>query len=393
MELIIGYDNGRLYTKTVGAEQKILTINAICRGYQLRTLENKIEIPELQMDFNLYEEDVKIGRFFIGGMATKNHSGDLVFSTSGMRKFSPELINFEKAKFMGNQALLAFKQGVKMGEVIDCYVGTGLPIEEYFDSQESSLEKFIQEIVGKRYRVEFLSEVFRNYQLELRVKGMEKTAEGTASLTGTRVKLENGKIVMNDFLDQYLKLGPILVVNLGSSTSDLAVLLEDGTYDPRGFIGLSIGSEWALDYMSRQLKEVHGYMPTKIELEALVLNGKNLRFKGETIPLVDIAKEAYGLLLNQLRNKLYEALRTNNIDKNALGAVFYTGGTSEFLVKCVGSDHVKELIKNVPGLLSADPIFDDAKGYFMIAYMSSIQQKQQLTGIVSEADEEVVEVS
>lgn len=393
MDLIIGYDNGRLYTKTVGAEQKILTVNAICRGYQLRTLENKIEVPELQMDFNLYEEDVKIGRFFVGGMATKNHSGDLVFSTSGMRKFSPELINFEKAKFLGNQALLAFKQGVKMGDAIDCYVGTGLPIEEYFDSKESSLQKFIQAIVGKRYRIEFLSDVFRNYQIELRVKGIEKTAEGTASLTGTRVKLENGKIVMNDFLDQYLTLGPVLVVNLGSSTSDLAVLLEDGTYDPRGFIGLNIGSEWALDYMSRQLKEIHGYMPTKIELEALVLNGKNLRFKGETIPLVDIAKEAYGLLLNQLRNKLYEALRTNNIDSNALGAVFYTGGTSEFIGKCVGTDKVKGMIKNVPGLLSADPIFDDAKGYFMIAYMSSIQQKQRITSIVSEEDEEVVEVS
>lgn len=393
MDMILGYDNGRLYTKTVGAEQKILTVNAVCRGYQLRALENKIELPELQLDFNLFEEDVKIGRFFVGGMATKNHTGDLVFSTSGMRKFSPELINFEKAKFFGNQALLAFKQGAKIGESIDCYVGTGLPIEEYFDSQESSLDKFIQDTVGKRYRVEFLSDIFQNYKIELRVKGMEKTAEGTASLTGTRVRLENGKIVMNDFLDQYLKLGPILVVNLGSSTSDLAVLLEDGTYDPRGFIGLNIGSEWALDYMSRQLKENHGYMPTKIELEALVLNGKNLRFKGETIPLVDISKEAYGLLLTQLRNKLYEALRTNNIDSNALGAVFYTGGTSEFLTKCVGTDQVKNLIKNVPGLLSTDPIFDDAKGYFMIAYMNNIQQKQQVTGILSEKDEEVVEVS
>lgn len=393
MDMILGYDNGRLYTKTVGAEQKILTINAICRGYQLRSLESKIDIPELQMDFNLYEDDVNIGRFFVGGMATKNHSGDLVFSTSGMRKFSPELISFEKAKFLGNQALLAFKQGVKKGEAIDCYVGTGLPIEEYFDLQESSLDKFIQETVGRRYRVEFHGDVFQNYQIEIRVKVMEKTAEGTASLTGTRVRLENGKIVMNDFLDQYLKLGPILVVNLGSSTSDLAVLLEDGTYDPRGFIGLNIGSEWALDYMSRQLKEIHGYMPGKIELEALVLNGKNLRYRGETIPLVDIAKEAYGLLLSQLRNKLYEALRTNNIDSNALGAVFYTGGTSEFLAKCVGSEQVKGLIKNVPGLLSVDPIYDDAKGYFMIAYMSNIQQKQQLTGIVSKQDEEVVEVS
>lgn len=392
MDMIVGYDNGRLYTKTVGVEQKVLTINAVCKGFPLRRLENKVEIPELQMDFNLYEEDVKIGRFFVGGMATKNHSGDLIFSTSGMQKFSHELIYFEKAKFLGNQALLAFKQGVKMGEVIDCYVGTGLPIEEYFDSQESSLEKFIQEIVGKRYRIEFLSDVFRNFKIELRVKGMEKTAEGTASLTGTRVKLENGKMVMNDYLDQYLKLGPILVVNLGSSTSDLAVLLEDGTYDPRGFIGLNIGSEWALDYMARQLKEIHGYMPTKIELEALVLNGKNLRFKGETIPLIEIAKEAYGLLLNQLRNKLYEVLRTNNIDTNALGAVFYTGGTSEYLAKSLGTEQVKGLIKNAPGLLSLDPIYDDAKGYFMIAYMSSIQQKQQLTGIVSE-DEEVIEVS
>ncbi len=393
MEMIIGYDNGRLYTKTVGVDHKILTINAVCRGYQLRTLENKVDVPELQMDFILYEEDTKIGRFFVGGMATKNHSGDLVFSTSGMQKFSPELISFEKAKFFGNQALLGFKHGIKMGESVECYVGTGLPIEEYFDEQDSSLDKFIQEIKGKRYKVEFLSEVFRNYHIEIRVKEIAKTAEGTASLTGTRVKLEHGKIVMNDYLDQHLNLGPILVVNLGSSTSDLAVLMEDSTYDPRGFIGLNIGSEWALDYISRQLKEIHGYMPSKIELEALVLNGKNLRFKGETIPLVDIAREAYGLLLNQLRNKLYEALRTNNIDANALGAVFYTGGTSEFLAKCVGSDQVKSLIKNVPGLLSSDPIFDDAKGYFMIAYMSHIQFKQQMTGIVSDDSEEVVEVS
>lgn len=392
MAIIAGYDNGRLYTKTVGLDQKIITVNAVCRGYELRTIEQKISVPEQQMDFDFYKDDKKLGRFFVGGMAVKNHSGDLIFSTSGMKKFSAEVQNFELAKFFGNMALLAFKQGMA-GGVVECFIGTGLPIEEFFSSSDTGLDEFVKEVLSSRFKVEFLSEIYKGYSIEFKVKAMEKTAEGTASLTGTRVMFQNGQITVNDSLERYLQVGPILVVNLGSSTSDLAVLLEDGTYDPRGFIGIEIGSEWALSYVGRRLKEEYGYTPEKIDLEALVLSGKNLLYKGTTIELVTMVNEAYGLLINQVRTKLYEALRMNNININALGAVFYTGGTSEFAVKTLGSDAVKRLIKDVPGILSDDPIFDDAKGYLALAYTEYVQSKQQVTGIAVDPNKDLVEVS
>lgn len=392
--LIIGYDNGRLYTKVVSIEEKFIFLNAVSKGYEMRQIESKNDLPENQMDFELYENEKGLGRFFTGPMAVKHHNGDLIYSTSGMKKFSPEVLLYEKAKFIGALALAAFKQGAAKGEVIEAFVGTGLPIEEYFDSKVGNLDQFIAAVEGNRYKVIFKAAAFSHYEVEIKVRGIAKSAEGTSSLMGTMMTIENSKLIKSTWLDPYIKHGPIMVFNIGSSSFDIAVLNEDGSYDPRGFIGLEIGSEWALDYISRRLKEQYGYMPEKIELESLVLSGKNLRYRGETIELKEISREAYSVLLDKLRIMAHEALRKCNIKVDGLGAVFYTGGTVEFMTARLGTEAVKGIIKDVPGLISTDPIYDDARGYLTMAYLLYLERRESETGASSlNFDEELVEVN
>ncbi len=392
--IIIGYDNGRLYTKAKIEERKVVSINAVSKGYDLRQMENQNELPENQMDFMLYEDGKLLGRFFTGAMAVKNHSGDLIYSTSGIKKFAPDMLLFEKVKMLGSIGLLAYKQGVSNNDQLEAYMGTGLPIEEYFDDNDSNLDGFIKSVIGKRYKLEFMAKEFKGYTIEVKIKEVEKTAEGTSSLLGNRMSLEKGKLVKDPRLDTYLSEGPIMVINIGSSSSDIAVFKEDGTYDSKGFIGLEIGSEWVLDNISRRLKEEYGYMPDKIKLEGLVLSGAKIKYKGKIIELKEIAEEAYRAFLNKFRTMLLETLRAYNVSVSELSAVFYTGGTTGYIESILGDAAIKNIISEVPGLISTDPLFDDAKGYLIVAYAKYLETKRiETAGVTEDSDEDVIEVS
>lgn len=374
----VGWDPGRMYDKieslSNGKFIEASSMNAVCRGYDRRVLEEENESTINYLDVNIYEEDIDLGRFFVGNMAFKENQNDLITTSNGMEKYSKSLILYDKVRMLSHIAYSHYESEVKTNSDVRTIIGTGVPTEEFFDEKNAERLKSITEALSSRYKVVFNHKRFNRYEVNIDVEKVNFFPEGTASAQSTKETVnEDLEVVKNSELID--KLGNnYLTLNLGSSTGDGAVL-KDGKFVPTGFLGVPIGSSTALDHIINDLYMQSGYKPNKLMMDFLLMSNPKISYKDIEYNIEAISKIRYGDLIAQIKISLLNELDRRNVDFKRLTAVYLTGGLVETL-KQIDRNILEDLLP-IKVVISKRPIFDEAMGYMISAIKN--YKKAQLT--------------
>ncbi|MDK2919611.1 MAG: plasmid segregation protein ParM [Candidatus Petromonas sp.] len=366
-----GWDPGRLNNKLYLEDKKLINMNAICSGYERRVLKKEEGNLENYLDVEVFRGDEYLGRYFVGRMAYNYNRGDLRWSANGVPKFSEVNSSYDEIiKMVTNLAFSQYDPNNPKKKVQFC-LGTGSPTEEYFEAPEV-LEVF-KEMMKVPYKVVFKHELFNNAEIEVVVPKMYFKPEGTASLISMTYNdnLSISKIAKDIFDKGYKVIG----MNIGSSTTDIAIMKPDMEFDENGFFGIDVGSSKALNEIRAILYKGYGYDTTKLKVDYLIRNYTKVRYKGEIIDLNEIKKRPFENLIALLKTKFYDEVERRGIDIGEAGALFISGGTVVLI-----EDKLNEFIHGVPSKFSTDPLFEDARGYFLEA------KTQQLLEAASEKE-------
>ncbi|MTI53811.1 hypothetical protein [Geosporobacter ferrireducens] len=373
-----GWDPGRLNNKLyIDSGHKIINMNAICSGYERRNLEEEVGETINFLDVEVYQEEEFLGRYFVGGMAYKHHRGDLRWAASGIPKFEYEDHNYDEIIKMVTHLALSQFDVRDLHKKAAFRLGTGSPTEEYFENPEV-LEKFAQ-IMRKPYKVRFLHPIFKEAEVEVVIPKMYFKPEGTASM----ISMAYGEDLSRkeEITRAFEKGHKIICINIGSSTTDVAMMLPDMTFDSSGFFGISVGTSNALNQVRSQLYKDYGYDISKIKLDFLIRKYKKVSYKGNIIDLESISKRPMEDMLALLKTRFFDQLELRGIVPGEAGAVYFSGGGITFI-----EERLENFIHGVATKLSIDPLFEDARGYFLETKINEILEERASTEIF-DADE------
>lgn len=377
--IVAGWDPGRLNNKLYLQDQKILNMNAICAGYERRVLEEETGDLQNFLDVEIYRNEEFLGRYFVGGMAYRFNRGDLRWSANGIPKFHDiENANDEIVKLITHLALSQLSKGEE--KRISFRLGTGAPTEEYFE-QPTLLEGF-KEILKHEYKAVFKHPLFDGAIVKVRVPEVHFKPEGTSSVVS---------MIYTDELDQnrethkYFEKGFVIGINIGSSTTDVAIMNSKMKFEPSGFFGIPVGSSNPLNEIRGVLYRDYGYDVSKVKLDFLIRNYERIKYKGQIIELAEIANQPFKNLVSLLKTKFYDQIEMKGIVLGEAGALFISGGTA-LLTK----NELDYFIPGVKTVISNDPLFEDARGYFLEAKYHQVKnQKTQQEPFIHDEDIEV----
>ncbi|MCT4564988.1 MAG: hypothetical protein N4A68_11850 [Maledivibacter sp.] len=373
--VLAGWDPGRLNNKLYLRDKKLINMNAICGGYDRRTL-NKEEGPlNNLLDVEVYRNKEYLGRYFVGYMAYMHNRGDLRWSASGVPKFSEAESSYDEIiKMVTNLAFSQYDPNNASKKVL-FRLGTGSPTEEYFESPEI-LESF-KDMMNVPYRVVFKHDNFNDAEIEVVVPKMYYKPEGTASLISMAYKDD---LTRDDRAKDILDKGYMIIgMNIGSSTTDIAIMKPNMEFDDIGFFGINVGSNKALNEIRAVLYKDYGYDTTKLKVDYLIRKFSKVRYKGNIVNLEEIKKRPFNNLAALLKTKFYDEIEKRGIDTGEAGALFVSGGTVELI-----GDKLKNFISGVPTMLSLDPLYEDARGYYLEGKINEILE--------GESEKEVFEI-
>lgn len=361
--IVAGWDPGRLNNKLYLNNKKIINMNAICSGYERRVLEDEEGDYKNYLDVEVYKGDECLGRYFVGGMAYKHNRGDIRWSANGIPKFqNTEDSNDEVIKLMTHLALSQYDANQPVKKVY-FRLGTGAPTEEYFE--QSQLLDMFKETLKHPYKVIFKHKLFNGAQIEVAVPEVYFKPEGTASVISMSY---DDNLKRKDELKNILDKGyKVIGINIGSSTSDVAMMNSNMEFEPIGFFGIDVGTSNALNEIRTILYRDYGYDVNKLKLDFLIRNYNMVRYKGKLINLEEIKRQPFRNLISLLKTKFFDQIEMRGIDLGEAGAFMVSGGAVILI-----EDKLNNFIPGVPTMVSLDPLFEDARGYFLEAKMNDL---------------------
>ncbi|KAB3535651.1 ParM/StbA family protein [Alkaliphilus pronyensis] len=377
-KIIAGWDPGRLNNKLYLEDRKIINMNAICSGYERRTLEEETGDLINFLDVDIYRNEEFLGRYFVGSMAYRFNRGDLRWSTNGIPKFQDvETGNDEIVKLVTHLAYANYKP---KEQIVAYYrLGTGVPTEEYFE-QPQLLNSFTQ-VLKHEYKVVFKHPLFRDAVVKVKIPDVHFKPEGTASVVSM---CYTDDLKPNNDVKRHLEKGCIIGLNIGSSTSDVAFMNSKMQFESYGFFGLPVGSSNPLNEIRSKLYKEYGYDVTKVKLDYLIRNYPKVKYKGKTINLEEIQKQPFANMVSLLKTKFFDKVEMKGMDIGEAGALFISGGTSIMTER-----ELHNFIPGVPTIMSSDPLFEDARGYFLEAKFNAVKEKETQKQIFSNEEIEV----
>lgn len=378
--IVAGWDPGRLTNKLYLKDKKIINMNAICAGYDRRILDEETGDPQNLLDVEIYREASFLGRYLVAGMAFRYHRDDLRWSANGIPKFDIEDSNDEIIKLVTHLALSQYKRGEEIS--VTFRLGTGAPTEEYF--QHPQLLKAVDEALNHNYTAVFKHPMFGGASVNLRILKTHFKPEGTSSLFSMSFTDE---LKIRKEIPMYLDKGFMIGMNIGSSTTDFAIMNPQMRFESSGFFGIAIGSSNPLNDIREMLYKKYGYQVPKVKLDYLIRTHKRINYKGQIIDLEKISKHPFENLYSLLRTKFYDQIEMRGIELGEAGALFVSGGTSIHIGK-----QLQSFIPGVQTVLSSDPLFEDARGNYLEALFHECQDQKCQQEIFTD-DEDVIEVS
>jgi plasmid segregation protein ParM len=377
-----GWDPGRLNNKLYLENKRIINMNAICSGYERRILEADDGDPVNFLDVDIFQGDDCLGRYFVGGMAYKHHRGDLRWAANGIPKFEDASGNCDEIVRMVTHLALSQYDSKDLKKKVYFRLGTGSPTEEYFENT-NPLHQFA-EIMKKPYRVVFKHPMFKGAEIEVLIPKMHFKPEGTASMIS--MAYEDDLWRKDEIFRIFEKGLKIIGINIGSSTTDVAIMKPDMTFDPGGFFGIDVGTSNALNLMRSQLYKDYGYDIPKVKLDFLIRKYQKVRYKGSEIDLEKLKKKPFDDMLALLKTKFFDQLEMRGIVPGEAGAVYISGGAAAMV-----GNKLENFVPGVPSKISLDPLYEDARGYFLEAKINELLESRSEVAIF-ENDEELVGV-
>ncbi len=365
--IIAGWDPGRLNNKLFMQDKKLINMNAICNGYERRILEEEKGEHKNFLDVEVYRDEEHLGRYFVGGMAYRFNRGDLRWSANGIPKFHDIENGIDEViKLVTHLALAVQEPGQE--KQVSFRLGTGAPTEEYFE--QPKLLTALAEVLKHEYRVVFKHPLFSGASVRVRVPEVHFKPEGTASVVSM---CYTDELQHKRDIQKYLEKGYIIGMNIGSSTTDIAIMNSRLEFEPAGFFGIPVGSSNALNEIRGQLYRDYGYDVTKVKLDFLIRQYPRIKYKGQVIELEEMAKRPFKSLADLLKTKFYDQIEMKGIELGEAGALFISGGTV-----LLASTALEGFIPGVQSVISSDPLFEDARGYFLEAkYYDELDKKAQ----------------
>lgn len=372
MSLQVGYDPGRMYSKlfTVINDHSIRLKgpNVICLGYERRDMNVEEEIKlkdEDLLDVTITEGD-KSERWFVGEYARKYNRSDLLTVSPGTRKFSERNAKRERIKFYTYLALAAKQSGLNE---LKPSITLGAPTEEFYHKDgRKEIEKFRTQL--NLVKIKFNHPKFCGYEVKLTPERLDCAPEGTASSYSAKYDIDpvTFKLIENEWMKAKLMIGPVYISNLGSTTEDGTLLTKKG-FDTRGSFGIDIGSSIATSALLRMLKEEYNLKKDKTTidyyLQMTAPENKPIKYADNYINLNDLVKPHYDVMLDRRIQMINDSMYQNGIDTGEIVAQFQTGGTIDYL-KMVGMQDQLKIFSHAELMISADPHFDEARGYYII---------------------------
>lgn len=378
----VGYDPGRHLAKLYLDDAKVMGMNVICDGFDRRSLEAEEGESLNYMDVEVYKSGVRLGRYFVGGMAQRFNNGDLRWSTRVTPKFSD--IEDVPDDILRMVAYIAFSQHEPGStKMVRIRLGTGSATEDYFENPET-LENF-RKMLTDTYKVKFMHPLFKGAEVSMIFDEMYFKPEGTATVISSCYD-DNLKTV--DTVKEIFRQGAnIMGINIGSSTSDVAKMLPNMKFDSKGFFGIPVGTNDALNKIRSILKINYGYEVNSFKLAFMLMNYKSIAYKGKPINLEEIKKGPFDNVYATLRNQFYDNCQLRNIDLGETGAIIVAGGGDLEL-----AEKLDKFIPGVPTIHSADPLFQDARGYWLECKFAEMLKKNEAKKVFEGKNpEEIVE--
>lgn len=381
--IIAGWDPGRLNNKLYLDDKKIINMNAICSGYERRTLEDEEGDFKNYLDVEIYRGGEFLGRYFVGGMAYKHNRGDIRWATNGVAKFQDiDESSDEIIKLVTHLALSQYDANNPSKKVY-FRLGTGVPTEEYFEQPEL-LDK-LKETLKQPYKVIFKHKMFNYAEIEVAVPEVYFKPEGTASVISMAYDDNlQGRAEIKEILEKGYK---AVGINIGSSTSDVAILNSNMEFEPIGFFGIDVGTSNALNEIRTILYKEYEYDANKLKLDFLIRNYKMVRYKGQIINLEEIKRQPYRNLISLLKTKFYDQIEMRGIDLGEVGAFMVAGGGVTFI-----GNALDNFIPKANTIISLDPLFEDARGYFLESKINYLLSKKSESNIYLEGDDSKNEI-
>ena len=374
--IIAGWDPGRLNNKLFMEDKKIINMNAICNGYERRILEEETGELKNYLDVEVYKDEEYLGRYFVGGMAYRFNRGDLRWSANGIPKFHDiENGNDEIIKLVTHLALAQYEPGQE--KQVYFRLGTGAPTEEYFEKPD--LLASFSAALRHEYRVAFKHPLHGGAVVKVKIPEVHFKPEGTASVVSM---CYTDELQHKREIQKYLEKGYIIGMNIGSSTTDVAIMNSKMEFESAGFFGIPVGSSNALNEIRSLLYTDYGYDVTKVKLDYLIRNYQRIKYKGQVIELEEIAKRPIRNLISLLKTKFYDQIEMKGIELGEAGALFASGGTVLLAAK-----ELETFIHGVQTAISVDPLFEDARGYFLEAKYYQQQETKAQQYVFQEDDE------
>lgn len=366
-ELInIGYDPGRHTCKNyMDGDKEYINLNVISNGYDRRELEEEASDEKNLLDVQVSRADQKLGRYFVGGMAYKYHDGDLRWSTRAIPKFAD--IDTVPDDIINMVTHIAYNHHVKGQKVtIRIRLGTGVPTEDYFERPEV-LDHF-RNMIKDPYTVKFLHSIFQDAEVTVHFAQVYFKPEGAATLISNcydnTLKLRDH--VKANKEKRTLALG----LNIGSTTSDAAIMKPNMKFDSKGFFGLPIGTTDAFKKIRMEIEKNFAYRLNNFKLAHLLQNYKTIMYRQRVIDLEEIKKGPLESLLASLKTQYLDKCEEKGIDLGEAGYISIAGGG----VLDLGAKKLENFIPGIPTIVDPNPLMADARGYWLECKFAELQE-------------------
>lgn len=379
--LNIGYDPGRHTSKIYMDDNKeYINLNVISNGYDRRELDEEVSDEKNLLDVEVRRADQVLGRYFVGGMAYRYHDGDLRWSTRAIPKFADvDTVPDDIISMMTHIAYVHHVKGQKV--TVRIRLGTGVPTEDYFERPEV-LEHF-RNIIRDPYTVKFLHDIFQGAEVTIYISQVYFKPEGTSTLIANSY---DNNLRIREHIKENSERGSLaLGLNIGSTTSDAAIMKPNMRFDSRGFFGLAIGMTDAFKKIRMELERNYGYRLNNFKLAHLLNNYETINYKKQEINLTEIKKGPFDSLLASLKTQYLDKCEEKGIDLGEAGYICIAGGG----VLDLGADRLKDFIPGIPTILDPNPLMSDARGYWLECKFAELKELTSKTEVFDREEEGV----
>jgi len=339
---------------------KIEVMNVVAQGYKRRIMGTEKGHPANLLDVTITSEGKAIGsgRYFVGGLAFSENRDDLIEKT----KRDVKATNIDTIILLMTGIAYSLYDPNKPIKTESIALGTLLPTEEYwYDGEDKAgnvlpddyLVKEFEKRLQKEYTVKFHSPVFKNAEITIKIEDYDIVPEGVAGHMAV-IYDEKGNTREGVKVENEVHLGIII----GSITTEVSVY-NNGEFDPRGFVGIPLGTSDPLDKIIDSL----GIDMTRHQVDYLLRNKKqlNVNMGGNTIDLTprlnSEAEDKFGFFTKQVVNSLNKKLSRQGIKTNLVTRINLGGGGA-----ITTADSFKKEFNHGNIVLANDPRFANALG-------------------------------